>query len=156
MTQITSFFSSHFFTMGSCIVQKVAKLLTCNNIASNKISFNHGSLALDSTVVWKISKHHFFSRFKNSFHGVTGMGLKPHRNFFQNLFSTNMAARGVQSFYILEGATGPLIEQWLKFSCQFSPDMWWTNAENFKSISWTVSELWSFNWKILAIARLRS
>ena len=83
------------------------------------------------------------------------MGLEPHQNFFQNFFSTNMVARGVQSFCILEGATDPLIEQWLKFSSQFSPDMWWTNAENFKLISWAVSELWSSNWKILSSARLR-
>ena len=83
------------------------------------------------------------------------MGLELHQNFSQNFFQTNVVARGVQSFYALEGATDPLIEQWLKFSSQFSPDMWWINAENFKSISWAVSELWSFNWKILAIARLR-
>ena len=114
----------------------------------------HGSLALDSAVVWKISKRHFFQDIKNSFHGVTWMGLKTHQNFFQNFFSTNMVARGVQSFCILEGATDPLIEQWLKFLCQFTPNIWWTNAENFKSISWAVSDLWSFNWKILAIVRL--
>ena len=58
------------------------------------------------------------------------MGLEPHQNFFQNIFSTNMVARGVLSFGILEGATGPLIEQWLKFFLQFSPDIWRTNAEN--------------------------
>ena len=52
-----------------------------------------------------------------------------------------MVARGVQSFYILEDATDPLIEQWLKFLCQFTPNIWWTNAENFKSISWAVSDL---------------
>ena len=63
------------------------------------------------------------------------MGLEPHQNFFQNFFSTNMVAGGVQYFCILEGATDSLIEQWLKFLGQFSPDMWWTNAENFKSIS---------------------
>ena len=56
-----------------------------------------------------------------------------------------MVARGVQSFCIVEGATDLLIKQWLKFSSQFSPDMWWTNAENFKSISWVVSELLPFN-----------
>ena len=67
-----------------------------------------------------------------------------------------MVAKGVQSFYILEGATDPLIEQWLKFSSQFSPDMWWTNAENFKSISWAVSELWLFNWKFSATNGLLS
>ena len=47
------------------------------------------------------------------------MGLEPHQNFFQIFFSTNMVARGVQSFCILEGATDPLIEQWLKFSSQY-------------------------------------
>ena len=54
-----------------------------------------GSLALDSAVVRKISKRHFFQDIKNSLHGVTRMGLKPHQNFFQNFFSTNMVARGV-------------------------------------------------------------
>ena len=38
------------------------------------------------------------------------MSLEPHQNFFQNIFSTNMVARGVQRFRILEGATDPLIE----------------------------------------------
>ena len=71
----------------------------------------HGSLALDSAVVRKISKRHFFQDIKNSLHGVTRMGLKPHQNFFQIFFSTNMVARGVQSFCILEGATDLLIEQ---------------------------------------------
>ena len=84
----------------------------------------HGSLALDPALVQKISKHHFFQDIKNSFHGVTQMGLKTHQNFFQNFFSTNMVARGVQSFCILEGATDLLIEQWLKLLCQFTPDMW--------------------------------
>ena len=117
---------------------------------------DHGSLALDSAVVRKISKRHFFQDIKNSLHGVTRMGLKPHQNFFQNFFSTNMVARGVQSFCILEGATDLLIEQWLKFLCQFTPDMWWANAENFKSISWVVSDLLPFNWKILAIVGLHA
>ena len=52
------------------------------------------------------------------------MGLEPHQIFFQNFSSTNMVARGVQSFYIVEGATDPLIEQWLKFLTQSDPDMW--------------------------------
>ena len=82
--------------------------------------------------------------------------LKPHQNFFQNFFSTNMVARGVQSFCILEGTTDLLIEQWLKFLCQFTPDIWWTNAENFKSISWVVSGLLSFNWKILVVVCLHA
>ena len=70
---------------------------------------SHESLALDSALVQKISKHHFFQDIKNSFHRVTQICLKPHQNFFQIFFSTNTAARGVQSFCILEGATHPLI-----------------------------------------------
>ena len=46
----------------------------------------HGSLALDPALVQKISKRHFFQDIKNSFHGVTQMGLKPHQNFFQFFF----------------------------------------------------------------------
>ena len=72
---------------------------------------NHGSLALDPALIQKISKRHFFQDIKNSFHGVTRMGLETHQNFFQIFFSTNMVARGVQSFCILEGTTDPLIEQ---------------------------------------------
>ena len=99
-------------------------------------------------------KTSFFSRYQKIL-SWGNSNLEPHQFFFQNCFSTNMVARGVQSFCILEGATDPLIDQWLKFFCQFSPDIWWTNAENFKSISWAVSDLLSFNWKILAIAHLR-
>ena len=73
-------------------------------------NIQHGSLALDGSVIRKISKCYFFQNIKNSFYGVTRMGVKPHQNFFQNLFSTNMVARGVQSFCILEGATDPLVE----------------------------------------------
>ena len=73
--------------------------------------YMHGPLALDALLVPKISKRHFFQDIKNSFHGVTRMGLEPHQNFFQKFFSTNMVARGVQSFCVLEGAADSLIEQ---------------------------------------------
>ena len=76
---------------------------------------NHGSLALDGRLVWKISKRHFFQDINNSFHGVTQIGPKPHQKVLQIFFSTNMVARGVESFCIIEDATDPLIEQWLKF-----------------------------------------
>ena len=74
-------------------------------------TLSHEPLALDGTVVRKISKCHFFQDIKNSFHGVTQIGLKPHENVFQTFFSTNTVARAVQSFCILEGATHPLIKQ---------------------------------------------
>ena len=69
------------------------------------------SQGMDGAVIQTISKHHFFKISQNSFHGVTQTGLKPHQKIFQNFFSTIMAARGIQSFCILEGATDPLIEQ---------------------------------------------
>ena len=122
---------NHFlcFTAG-----KISKSLFC-------YITNHGPLALDALLVLKISKRHFFQDIKNSFHGVTWMRLEPLQNFFQIFFSKIMVIRGVQSFSILEGATDPLIEQWLKFLCQFSPDMWWTNAEIFKQISQFIFDL---------------
>ena len=88
-----------------------ASLLVCGFCDEAYFQVSHGSLALDSALVRKFSKRHFFQDIKNSFHGVTRMGLKPHQNFFQFFFSTNMVARGVQSFCILEGATDPLIEK---------------------------------------------
>ena len=118
-------------------------------------ALNHGSLALDGAAIRKISKRHFFQDIKNSFHGVTQICLKPHQIFFQIFFSTYMVARRAQSFCILEGATDLLTEQWPKYFCQFSPDMWWTNAENFRLISSLAPDLLLINWKILAIIGLR-
>ena len=69
-------------------------------------------MALDGAVLPKNLKHHFFQDINNSFHGVTQIGLKPHQIFLKIFFSTNTAARGVQSFCIIEGATCLLIEQW--------------------------------------------
>ena len=66
--------------------------------------------ALNRRAVRKILKHHFFQDIKKSFHGVTEIGPKPHQIFFWKKISTNMVARGVRSFSILEGATGTLIE----------------------------------------------
>ena len=126
-----------------------------NLVWNGDLMTTHGSLALDGRLVRKISKCHFFQDIKNSFHGVTQICLKPHQNFFQIFFSTYMVARRAQSFYILEGATELLIELWPKFFNKFNPDMWWTNAENFKPISLLVPDLLLFNWKILAIVGLR-
>ena len=71
----------------------------------------HGSLALDGAVIQEIPKCHFFQDIENSFHGLIQTGLKPHQKFFRFFFSTNMVTRGVQSFWILEGAIDPMIEQ---------------------------------------------
>ena len=60
-----------------------------------------------------------------------------------------MVSRAVQNFCILEGTTDPLIEQWLKFLDQFTPDIWRANTEDFKSISWAVSDLLPLNWSVI-------
>ena len=93
----------------------------------------------------------FFSRYQKFLSWGNSNGSRTTPKNFSKFFSTNMVARGVQSFCILEGTTDPLIEQLLKFFCQFTPDIWWANAKNFKSISWAVSDLLPFNWKILAV-----
>ena len=75
----------------------------CEKMAVNQC------MALDGALIPKFSKRHFFQDIRKSFHGVTQVCLKPHQNFFQKFFSTNMVAREVQSFCILMDATDPLI-----------------------------------------------
>ena len=48
----------------------------------------HRPLALDGALVQKISKHHSFKDIKNSFLGVTWMGIKPNQIFFKIFFNT--------------------------------------------------------------------
>ena len=59
--------------------------------------------------------------------------------------ATNMVARGILSFGTLGGATDPKIKLCQKYFCQFSADIWWTNAENFREISWFLKKLLPFN-----------
>ena len=47
--------------------------------------FKHGSLALDSAVVRKISKRHFFQNIKNSSHGAADIGQESHQKFFEKI-----------------------------------------------------------------------
>ena len=78
------------------------------------VSMNHWSY-LDGRLVPKISKRHFFRDIQNSFHEVTHIGLEPHQIFsFWNI-STNMVARGVQSF----GRNGPWWAGCLKYGQNF-------------------------------------
>ena len=66
------------------------------------IAKNHWS-HLDSAAIWKIWKRHFLGKVSKSCYWVTLMGLKPpQKNLFENV-STNKAARGFQSFGLLEG-----------------------------------------------------
>ena len=59
---------------------------------------DHGSLALDSAVIRKISKRHFFRDIENSFHGVTQIGLKPHQNFFPIFFQQILSLQEFKVF----------------------------------------------------------
>ena len=92
----------------------------------------------------------FFSKYQKFLPWGNSNRSKTSPKCFQNFFSTNTVARGAQSFCILEGAACLLIEQWPKFFCQFSKDMWWTNAENFKKISWLMFEKSPINWKFVS------
>ena len=68
------------------------------------------------------------------------MGLKTtQKNFFEKI-SKKAAARGVQSFSLIEGAAELPLEQSQKFWRQISALTWKTYAENFKEISQTVFE----------------
>ena len=55
----------------------------------------------------------------------------PPQIFFFEIISTNRAARGFQSFGLIEGAAVLPSKQWPKFLCQISAVIWWTYAENF-------------------------
>ena len=68
------------------------------------------------------------------------MGLKTTQKIFFEKISKNAAARGVQSFGLIEGAAEFPLEQSQKFWCQISALTWWTYAENFKEISEMVFE----------------
>ena len=82
---------------------------------------------------------------------TTGSGRCSRLKSFKATFLTRY-----QEFLSRCNTTDPLIEQWLKFFCQFIPNIWWANAENFKSISWAISDLLLFNWKILAVTGLQA
>ena len=75
-----------------------------------------------------------FSRYQKMLSSGNSNGSKTSPKFFSYSFF-NKYTRGVQSFCKLQGATNPLIEQWLKCFQQFTPNMWWTNTENLKTIS---------------------
>ena len=94
------------------------------------LPMNHWSY-LDGRLVPKISKRHFFRDIQNSFHEVTHIGLEPHQIFsFWNI-STNMVARGVQSF----GRNGPWWAGYLKYGQNFLVNFAQTCDEQMLKIS---------------------
>ena len=105
------------FCHWSCVVTK-----QCNFCKNKLIGYCETSLSLsmdvvkvDLLLVQKISKRHFLRDIEKSFQEVTLMGPEPHHFFsFWNI-STNMVARGIQSF----GRNGPWLAGWL------------TNSQNF-------------------------
>ena len=75
----------------------------------------HQSLAVNIVKVTKKSKTLFFRAIENSFHEVTWICLEPHQIFSFCNISTNMVARGVQSF----GRNGPWWAGCLKYGQNF-------------------------------------
>ena len=63
----------------------------------------------------KNPKRHFFRAIGNSFHEVTWIGLEPHQIFSSCNISTNMVARGIQSF----GQNGLWLAGWLSNGQKF-------------------------------------
>ena len=60
-------------------------------------------LKVDALAQRKNSKRHFLGDISKSFQEVTAMGPEPHHFFSYSFISTNMVARGIQSF----GRNGP-------------------------------------------------
>jgi len=74
----------------------------------------------------------FFKILRIFFHRVTRIGLEPQQNSFTMFFSPN--ARGVWRFCLLQGSTGPLIDQLLRF---FFANLVQTHDEQLlKNSSW--------------------
>ena len=72
-------------------------------------------MRVDALARQKNPKRHFFRAIGNSFHEVTWIGLEPHQIFSFCNISTNMVARGVQSF----GRNGPWWAGCLKYGQNF-------------------------------------
>ena len=104
---------------------------------------------VDAFAQQKNPKRHFLRAIGNSFNEVTWRGLEPHQSFSFCNISTNMVARGIQS-WSKWAFVGRLFEIWPKFFNQICADMWWTNAENFKKLSWFLFDLWLYNQKFVA------
>ena len=68
-----------------------------------KVSLIMDILKVDALARQKNSKRHFFGDISKSFQEVTPMGPEPHQFFSFSNISTNMVARGIQSF----GRNGP-------------------------------------------------
>ena len=70
---------------------------------------------VDALAWQKNPKRHFFGAIGNPFHEVTWIGLEPHQIFSFCNISTNMVARGVQSF----GLNGPWLAGHLSYGQNF-------------------------------------
>ena len=70
-------------------------------------------LKVDALAWRKNSKRHFLGDISKSFQEVTPMGPEPHQFFSFSNISTNMVARGIQSF----GQNGPWLAGQLS-NCQ--------------------------------------
>ena len=100
---------------------------------------NHWSY-LDGRLVPKISKRHFFQDIQNSFNGVVDIVLEPHqKNFFENI-SKSVGATPSRSFDTKRVVEDISVAQRPKFFHQLTTDLWETNGESFKKISWMVFE----------------
>ena len=90
-------------------------LLSSGEILNWKFGLPVDIVRVDALARQKNPKRHFFRAIGNSFHEVTWIGLEPHQIFSFCNISTNMVARGVQSF----GRNGPWWAGCLKYGQKF-------------------------------------
>ena len=88
-------------------------------------------LKVDALARQKNSKRHFLEDISKSFQEVTPMGPEPHQFFSFSNISTNMVARGIQSF----GRNGPWLAGWLSKGKNFFVNLAQTLDEHLLKIS---------------------
>ena len=86
---------------------------------------------VDALARQKNSKRHFLRDISKSFQEVTPMGPEPHQFFSFSNISTNMVARGIQSF----GRNGPWLAGWLSNGQNFFVNLAQTWDEEMLKIS---------------------
>ena len=74
---------------------------------------------------------------------------KTHPVFFFLKYINKYGRQRSSKFWPKWAVAGRLVEQRPKFLCQFSTNLWWTHAENFKTISWLLFELLLNDWKFV-------
>ena len=74
------------------------------------------------------------------FDKITVTRLEPQQFFYFVEYPNKYGCWRRQKFRPKWAVAGKLVDLWPKIFCQICTDTWWTNAENFKKISWFLFE----------------